>query len=101
MKKLLLGLAVLGVSFASLVNAAESSGLPKDNKKTVSFTDQVFKVYEVKGKFQVSFQRNPAIYQVHDKSLQKTLKESQSKKIKLLIEADPFALTIEKAKTLK
>lgn len=101
MKKLLLGLIVLGFTSGSVFAAAETSTGAKSAKKTVSFTDQVFKVYEVKGKFQVSFQRNPAIYEVRDKSLQKALKESQSKKIKLLIEADPFALTIEKAKTLK
>lgn len=101
MKIFLLACLLCGFFFAAPAKAADVSSSGKSTKKTVSFTDQVFKTYEVKGKFRVSFLRNPAIYEVRDKNLQKALKESQSKKSKLVIEADPFELTIEKAKVLK
>lgn len=101
MKSFLLGCALCGFLFSTPLEAANKGASAKSSKKTITFTDQVYKTYEVKGKFKVSFQRNPAIYEVRDKNLQKALEESQSQKTKLVIEADPFELTIEKAKLLK
>lgn len=102
MKIFIFSFLLMSIFLANPTRAAEDSAKTKVIKnKTVSFTDQVFKTYEVKGKFKVTFLRNPAVYEVRDKGLQKTLKESQSKKSKLVIEANPFELTIEKAKILK